>query len=208
MAKILNLSLKCKSLAFKLDIFRTFVLMSTNMDQILKDLPNKAAKVRKENLQYFKRLKKRTPNNLDYAVQELHDEEFSKRTDCLTCANCCKTTSPMFFPRDIERAAKFLRMKEQKFMDLYLERDDDDCYVLKSAPCTFLDEKDNMCMIYDARPKACSEYPHTNRKKFIQLGELTVTNSEICPAAYNIIEALKKKIPMVANVNEKFRRGK
>lgn len=161
---------------------------------------------KKENISYFKRLKKRAPKNIDYIVQDIHNKEF-KKTDCLSCGNCCKTTSPMFFPKDIERIAKFLRIKEQKFIDTYLEFDEDDCYVLKSAPCTFLDETDNTCMIYDVRPKACSEYPHTNRKKFLQLTDLTMTNAQICPAAFNIIESLKKAVPMVGNPNnEKFKR--
>ncbi|MGY5353912.1 YkgJ family cysteine cluster protein [Wenyingzhuangia sp. IMCC45467] len=165
------------------------------MEEFLQELPQKAKDARKENVSYFKKLKKRTPKNLDYTMQDLHDKEFEK-TDCLTCANCCKTTSPMFFANDIARIAKHLRMKEQKFMETYLERDEDDCYVLKSSPCTFLDETDNTCFIYDVRPKACSEYPHTNRKKFIQLTDLTITNSEICPAAYNIVEALKQAVPL------------
>ncbi|MDO6738942.1 YkgJ family cysteine cluster protein [Wenyingzhuangia sp. 2_MG-2023] len=165
------------------------------MEELIKSLPQKAFEDKKENVAYFKRLKKRIPKNLDYVMQDLHDQEF-ERTDCLTCANCCKTTSPMFFQKDIERIAKHLKMKEQKFMDTYLERDSDDCYVLKSAPCTFLDERDNTCVIYDVRPKACSEYPHTNRKKFFQLTDLTMKNAEICPAAYHIIEALKTAIPL------------
>lgn len=174
------------------------------MKNFIADLPNKANETKKENISYFKKLKKRTPKNLDYVMQDLHDKEF-KKTDCLTCANCCKTTSPMFFPTDISRISKHLRMKEQKFMETYLERDEDDCYVLKTAPCSFLDETDNTCFIYDVRPKACSEYPHTNRKKFIQLTDLTITNSEICPAAYNIVEALKVKIPL-NNTPKKFRK--
>lgn len=165
------------------------------MEEFINSLPKKTAEVKKENIAYFKRLKKRVPKNLDYVMQDIHEKEFQK-TDCLTCANCCKTTSPMFFPKDIERIAKHLKMKEQQFMETYLERDEDDCYVLKSSPCTFLDETDNTCFIYDVRPKACSEYPHTNRKKFIQLTDLTMKNAELCPAAFNIIETLKKTIPL------------
>ncbi len=172
------------------------------MEEIIKGLPKKVLDAKKENIAYFKRLKKRAPKNIDYIVQDLHDKEF-KKTDCLTCANCCKTTSPMFFPKDIERIAKHFRMKEQKFMDAYLERDEDDCYILKSAPCTFLDENDNTCTIYNVRPKACSEYPHTNRKKFLQLTDLTMTNSEICPAAYNIVEALKVAVPLSSEPRSK-----
>lgn len=178
------------------------------MEDILKNLPKKTLENKKENISYFKRLKKRGPKNIDYIVQDIHNEEF-KTTDCLTCANCCKTTSPMFFPKDIERISKFLRIKEQKFIATYLEVDEDDCYVLKSAPCTFLDEQDNTCMIYDVRPKACSEYPHTNRKKFLQLTDLAMKNAEICPATFNIIQKLKETVPMVGNVkNEKFKKGR
>ncbi len=36
--------------------------------------------------------------------------------------------------------------------------------VLKSSACVFL-SNENKCEIYDFRPKACKEYPHTDRKK-------------------------------------------
>ncbi len=87
-------------------------------------------------------------------------------------------------------------MKVRDFMNEYIARDEDDFYVLKSAPCSFLDEDDNSCTIYHVRPKACSEYPHTNRKKFINITDLTIANTEICPAVYSIVEELKKRLPM------------
>ena len=164
--------------------------MKPSLDQIQKLALDK----RKENKKYFSKLKRRVPKNLDYLMQELHEEEFS-RTDCLACANCCKTTSPIFTDKDIERISKYLRMKVSDFTKQYLQRDSDDFMVLKTAPCTFLNESDNTCAIYDVRPKACSEYPHTNRRKFIQIANLTIKNTEICPATYNIIEALKKRLP-------------
>ncbi|SDX30790.1 hypothetical protein SAMN05444411_104172 [Lutibacter oricola] len=164
------------------------------MKEFLKELPELAEEKRLESKKYFARLKKRVPKRLDLIMQDLHEEEF-KKTDCLTCGNCCKTTSPIFTEKDIERIAKHLRIKVVKFIEQYLERDEDDFYVLKSSPCTFLDLNDNTCFIYDVRPKACSEYPHTNRRKFIQIAELTIKNTEICPAAYNIVEALKVKLP-------------
>jgi Fe-S-cluster containining protein len=159
----------------------------------LDELPKLAKDAFKENKKFFQKLKKKTPKNLDYIVQELHDETF-KKIDCLTCANCCKTTSPIFTEKDIKRISKHFRMKEVQFIEQYLERDKDDFMVLKQAPCIFLDESDNTCSIYDVRPKACSEYPHTNRRKFIQLTNLTLKNTEICPAVYSIVEAMKEKI--------------
>jgi Fe-S-cluster containining protein len=158
----------------------------------LEELPKLAKEKEKETKQFFKMLKKRTPKQLDYFVQDLHNKEFQK-TDCLDCANCCKTTSPMFTHVDITRISKHLKMKEIQFIDKYLENDGDDFMVLKEVPCAFLDS-DNSCFIYDVRPKACSEYPHTNRKKFIKIADLAVTNTEICPAAFNIVEALKEKL--------------
>jgi len=163
----------------------------------LKTLVKSAKEVEKESKKYFQRLKKRTPKTLDLTMRELHDKEFAK-TDCLACANCCKTSSPIFTEKDIRRISKHFRMKEYHFINQFLKRDTDDFYVLKSVPCHFLDLSDNTCSIYDVRPKACSEYPHTNRKKFIQITDLTIKNTEICPAAYNIVERLKEVIPLGA----------
>lgn len=168
----------------------------------LEELPKLAEEVKKESKKYFSNLKRRTPKNLDYVMQELHDAEF-KKTDCLSCGNCCKTTSPIFTEKDVERISKYLKMKVVSFEKQYLERDEDDFMVFKSAPCNFFDESDNSCFIYDVRPKACSEYPHTNRKKFIQITDLTLTNTEICPATYNIVEELKKRLPLVSKVKKR-----
>lgn len=165
------------------------------MKTFLEELPELAKDKKQETKKYFAKLKKRVPKRLDLVMQELHEEEF-KKTDCLTCGNCCKTSSPIITEKDIQRISKHLRVKEHLFISQYLDRDTDDYYVLKSAPCTFLDLNDNSCLIYDIRPKACKEYPHTNRRKFIQITDLTLKNTEICPATYNIIEALKKKIPL------------
>lgn len=164
------------------------------MDAFLKELPELSKEKYVETKKYFAKLKKRTPKNLDVVMQDLHEKEFDK-TDCLTCGNCCKTTSPIFTNKDIERISKYFRMKVLAFTAQYLEVDKDDFYVLKTAPCTFLDLSDNSCSIYDVRPKACSEYPHTDRRKFIQLTDLTLKNTEVCPAVYNIVEALKLKLP-------------
>jgi len=164
------------------------------MERIINELPEKAKEKWVENKKYFAKLKKRPPKRLDLIVHEIHDLEFES-TDCLDCANCCKTSSPIFIDKDISRISKYLKMKEHQFISQYLDRDDDDFMVLKSVPCTFLAE-DNSCLIYDVRPKACGEYPHTNRKKFIKITDLTLKNTEICPAVFNIIEDLKKKVPL------------
>jgi len=120
-----------------------------------------------ENKALAKKLKKSKPKKLDDTVHQLHDKTFEK-IDCLECANCCKTTSPAIYERDIDRLSKHLKIKPSKLIEEYLVKDEDDDYVFKSAPCPFLDYE-NFCMVYESRPLACREYPLTNRKSFYQM---------------------------------------
>ncbi len=163
-----------------------------NLKAKIESLPKLAKDKHKESKDFFKKLKKKPPKQLDYIMQELHEAEF-QRTDCLDCANCCKTTGPLFTNKDVERISKHFKMKPQPFIDQFLRIDEDNDYVLQSVPCTFLGA-DNYCSIYEVRPKACSEFPHTDRKKFQQIANLTMKNVEICPAAFNIVEEMKKRI--------------
>lgn len=149
-------------------------------------------KLRKENAKFFKRLKRVKPKVLDKHIHPIHEEVF-ECTDCLACANCCTTTGPLFTHKDIARIAKHLRMKPSAFTEQYLRIDEDNDYVLQSVPCTFLGV-DNECSIYDVRPKACKEFPHTDRIKQHQLLNITQKNVEVCPAVHQIIERLKKEL--------------
>ena len=163
------------------------------MGESLDKLPQQAAEKKSQNQRFFRKLKARPPRQLDTLMQELHHEEFRK-TDCLECANCCKTTGPLFTGADIDRIAAHLRLKPGQFVERYLRVDEDGDTVLQQLPCPFLDAG-NYCMIYDQRPKACREYPHTDRKKFHQITGLTLQNTAICPAAFRIVEELKKRLP-------------
>jgi Fe-S-cluster containining protein len=154
---------------------------------------NRLAKNRsKANRQLLDRLKSQDPRQVDDDFHELHDAVFAE-TDCLSCANCCKTTSPIFYQSDIERAARALRMKPGDFVVRYLRIDDDDDYVLQSAPCPFLGTE-NHCRIYQDRPKACREYPHTDRKKMVQIMDLTYQNTMVCPAVLEIVDRIRNRI--------------
>ena len=144
----------------------------------------------KENQVFFKLLKKKKSKVLDKLIHPLHEEVF-QCTDCLECANCCKTTGPLFTDKDISRIAKYLKIKPSRFTEKYLRIDEDKDYVLQTLPCVFLGE-DNYCSIYNVRPKACKEFPHTERIKQHQLLKLTEKNIEVCPALFSIIEKLKK----------------
>jgi len=142
---------------------------------------------------FFSKASRMKPKVLDRAFEAAHDEVFEE-VDCMKCGNCCKTTSPIFRDADVERLAKYLRIKAADFMEQYIERDKDDFYVLKTAPCPFLDLEDNACTVYDARPKACREYPHTDRKNMKGILELTEKNAELCPATARIVKKLMSSL--------------
>ncbi len=152
----------------------------------VKELSEKTSASTKE---LFKKLKKKKHRNLDDIVHKLHDEAFDVY-DCLDCANCCKSISPALYDRDIERLAKQLRMKPSKFVEQYLELDTDGAYMFRQTPCPFL-MGDNYCMVYEQRPKACREYPHTDRKRFYQILNISYKNTAVCPVVYAIAEELK-----------------
>jgi len=158
----------------------------------INSLKQKALLNKKENKRLFEKLKKENNRQLDETFQTLHNEVFSI-TDCLDCANCCKTTGPLFTVKDIERIAKYLNLKPGNFVQKYLHKDEDDDMVLNTLPCSFL-QTDNTCSIYEVRPKACREYPHTDRKNMKEILNITYLNISICPAVFDIIEKLKKQL--------------
>ncbi|EMB60485.1 YkgJ family cysteine cluster protein [Streptococcus mutans] len=151
-----------------------------------------ALQKQKEHRKFLTTLKKKAPKNLDKIVQEVHTEVF-REIDCTKCANCCKILGPLFTEADISRIAKHFRMRLPVFEDMYLRVDEDNDKVFKSMPCPFLGE-DNLCSIYDIRPKACREFPHTDRKKIYQINHLTIQNTLICPAVYLFVEKLQERL--------------
>lgn len=146
----------------------------------------------KANKQFLTSIKRKPPKQLDALALELHEEAF-EQINCLDCANCCKTTGPLITQKDIDRIAKYLKLKPGDFVQQYLRIDEDEDYVLQQLPCPFLGA-DNYCSIYDVRPKACREYPHTDRPKFHQIANLTLKNTLICPAAQHVVNQMREKL--------------
>ena len=156
---------------------------------LISEMERRIPSVMKENKALVERIVKSKPKKLDRIVHDLHHEEFDK-IDCLECARCCKSLGPMLFESDIERMASALKIKTSKFKDNYIKMDEDGDYIFNQSPCPFLCH-DNLCMIYTSRPKACREYPHTDRKRFYQVARKTYYNASTCPAVYSIVEKLK-----------------
>ena len=153
-----------------------------------KKLKYAAAEKHKENKILIQKLKKKRPKNLDKVARELHDEAF-ENINCLDCGNCCKTISPFLIDKDIQRIAAHMKMKPSVFVGKYLYLDKDNDYVFKETPCPFL-MPDNYCSIYEYRPRACREYPHTDRKRIVQILDLTLKNTHTCPAVFEVVKGL------------------
>ena len=147
---------------------------------------------KKENKSFFEKLKKIPGRDLDSAMHDLHEIAFEK-IDCMKCANCCKTTGPLLKNKDIERLSEHLRIKPSNFVSEYLKIDEDNDYVFKKMPCTFLNEN-NCCTVYSSRPNACRQYPHTDQRDIRSILPITYLNSMICPAVAFIVEEMKKNL--------------
>lgn len=155
----------------------------------LENLP-KEAKQRKSDWKSFFVKNKNRLMKLDKEIKALH-EQVASEIDCLECANCCKGLGPLVLEKDVDMLSKKLKMKPAEFIGKYLRKDEDGDFVFQTMPCPFICH-DNYCSVYEHRPKACREYPHTNRKQFYQIYPLTMKNAETCPIAFEVLERILK----------------
>ncbi|MGB0402572.1 MAG: YkgJ family cysteine cluster protein [Salibacteraceae bacterium] len=153
------------------------------------DILESAKKVKDLNAKFLQKIE--SDESLDAMFHVEHGKVFEK-LDCLDCANCCKTTSPIILQEDMDRIATHLNITTGEFIQKYLEMDEDGDFVFQSAPCPMLLEN-NKCSIYEIRPAACREYPHTNRKNMSEILDLTLENTLVCPAVVKIVDGLNTR---------------
>lgn len=141
---------------------------------------------------FLTRLEKNPPRKLDELAVKA-DKEVWQETDCLTCANCCKTMSPTFNTKDLKRISAHLGMSVKQFKDkwLYYDKKDKD-WMNKQQPCQFLDLNTNMCSIYEVRPDDCAGFPHLTKKKMVDYIHVHKQNVAYCPATYKMVEKMKQ----------------
>lgn len=153
---------------------------------------NQKQKRKKSQQKFLRQIKRKKAKQINELADDLHEKVF-KEVDCLNCANCCTSIPPIVNRTDANRIAKHLRMKLTDFQDEYLVQDEDGDMVMKTTPCTFL-QTDNKCMIYEVRPKACRQYPHTDDMEFMNNLKLHLPNSQYCPAVFHILERMMEKM--------------
>lgn len=157
-------------------------------EQIIQEFGKKAPGDYAANGKKITRLKKSSSGEVNKVFHSQHDQVFNK-FDCMQCANCCKTISPIITQHDMDRLARHLGQPVGQFIQQYLEMDEDGDFVFQQTPCPFL-AADNACTVYDKRPDACREYPHTNRSKMKPILDLTLKNSLVCPAVWKMMQSI------------------
>ena len=152
-------------------------------------------KINRRRFRYFlTRLETVKPKGLDIIALEVNKEVWAE-TDCLACANCCKTMTPTFTSKDIKRISNHFNQTPDEFKTkwLYKERGTGDM-MNKKQPCQFLNLKDNKCSIYEIRPDDCSGFPHHTKKHFTDWVHVYKQNVEYCPATYKLVEKMMERV--------------
>ena len=129
---------------------------------------------------------------IDATVHDLY-REVSAKIDCTKCANCCKAIRPVLTAADIKRLACQLELTTREFRVCFLlENEHGEGFVFNSQPCPFL--RDNLCEVYENRPRDCRSYPHLHKREFaLRMGQ-AIFNCSVCPIVFNVYEGLKEKL--------------
>ena len=136
---------------------------------------------------FLSKLDRETPKGLDKKIAVVEKEVWVE-TDCLSCANCCKTMTPTFNKQDLKRISTHFDMTVEAFQNKFLkrERGGERDWLNKVEPCQWLNLKDNKCSIYEVRPADCAGFPHLS-KKFKDFVHIHKQNVEYCPATYKLV---------------------
>jgi uncharacterized protein len=122
--------------------------------------------------------------------------EVQRLVDCTGCTNCCRCSVVPVRKPEIENIASELGAPAAEVTRLYTVPDPgapgSRILLTLEAGCVFLDG--NLCMIYDARPKACREFPH------VAVGSHSLGSrpsslarwAALCPIIYNALERHKR----------------
>jgi len=121
--------------------------------------------------------------------------EVQRHVDCTACANCCRHSVVSVTHSEVDRIASYLAAAPETVVRLYTDPDAGApaLRILKNSgnACVFLDG--NLCTIYEARPKACRDFPHVAIGSH-SLGSRAASHDHwaaLCPIIFNALESYK-----------------
>ncbi|MBI5283189.1 MAG: YkgJ family cysteine cluster protein [Candidatus Solibacter usitatus] len=120
-----------------------------------------------------------------------------REIDCTACANCCRQTRVEVKPEEVQAIAAHLNSRLEDVLHLYTEDDPVEHKLLlrhSAGQCVFLDG--NLCMIYEARPRSCREFPHLTLDHESLGSRLSSVcrNAWLCPIVFNTLELFKREL--------------
>ncbi|MDZ4796995.1 MAG: YkgJ family cysteine cluster protein [Bryobacteraceae bacterium] len=123
--------------------------------------------------------------------------EIQREVDCTACANCCRHSIVSVNAAELETIAAHLSVSPETARAVYMEPDPEAPVLrrLRSTldGCIFLDTE-NFCIIYEARPNTCRDFPHINVGHH-SLGARPASQARwaaLCPIIYNALETYKR----------------
>jgi hypothetical protein len=117
-----------------------------------------------------------------------------EQIDCTRCAHCCRTMQVIVDEEDVRQLAGRLGMTVSQFERKYVARNEFQEKHFASMPCPFL--KDNLCSVYEDRPRSCRDFPYLHSEGFRGRMLMVIANTEVCPIVFNTYERLKHELPM------------
>lgn len=149
-------------------------------------------KKRPENERFRRHLK--THDHSDRILRRIA-EGIQEQIDCTQCANCCRVATAKISERDVQRLARYLRIKPAEFIAQYTSESDEEGVILRrtEAGCVFLEG--TSCTVYEARPDTCDRFPHLVRGAGSIASRMWqfIDRACYCPIVYNALEAFKEE---------------
>lgn len=147
-----------------------------------------AKKRENENLRFRSFLKNHADEDeLDRQFLALHQELFTGY-DCCKCGNCCRAFATLLNEGEIAAISGHLGIDRQELITRFLVEGTEGWEL--PAPCRFLD-MDGKCQIQDCKPEECKGSPYTDRPGRLWSLYGILSNAEVCPVVYEILERLK-----------------
>jgi uncharacterized protein len=146
-----------------------------------------------ENLDFRRRL---SAHHHPEAPLKILAEGIARKIDCTACANCCRYSTVTVSQAEIEAIARHLGTTAEEAARQYTANDPDEpgARILASTRdgCIFL--SGNLCAVYEARPRACRDFPQIAPGRRSLSGRASSLGRWIplCPIVYNVFEEYKK----------------